>query len=144
MGAKTLGLTSFNFDNKYGRAALLELFKMICRGAGPPSMATVCKLHAEEIVEIFKESPKFVQVILNNSNFGDVSNSITPDKVNFFIAAAIWLAKVGVDVFDQKDVNVGRFLNRLLGLETSKQNAIFAVCQHCRILSSPKMLISSL
>ena len=135
VGAKTLSLESFNFDNKYGKKALDKFLSKI----NDFQRSDEWPILAEELKQTLFEELKHDKVVINsyllkrsiyntdpNPNAAPVTIGVT--DIDFSIAANIWLRKVDIAVDSGNNVTVSRFLGRLLGLESVYQNLIFEVC----------------
>ncbi|EGB03273.1 hypothetical protein AURANDRAFT_55617 [Aureococcus anophagefferens] len=105
VGAKGLGLQSFNFDTKWGRQALATLMRVVVRAANSPfTLPTLPKDEKDELMQAFSK-----------------------DGTIFSGGGADPELSVGIDASldTEKKASVGVFLNRLLGLTLVRQNLIF-------------------
>ncbi|XP_064614960.1 uncharacterized protein LOC135479136 [Liolophura sinensis] len=98
-------LSEFNFDTPYGRSALRALYQGICQG---------------DIVRGVKFND------INNGKF-DLPQFNTVMQECLYFMGLISEGKVGqiAKVLDKDNGDVGKFLNRILGLSVQRQNLIF-------------------
>ncbi|XP_057302346.1 uncharacterized protein LOC130636592 isoform X2 [Hydractinia symbiolongicarpus] len=107
-------LTQFNFDTPYGRQALKLMYEAIAQRKlfVGLSLADVCQSVGNDV----KESV---------DGFQDKMKSCLVDM------DVLEQNVVGANVLDFNAKNVGKFLNRILGLEVNKQNLIFGYFCKC-------------
>jgi len=99
-------LTQFNFDTQYGRQALRTMYEGITRQqlvAGVPYLKIISPDNLELQLHQFYEMMKSCLVEMD----------------------VLELNVVGASVLDKNRNDVGKFLNRILGLEVKRQNLIF-------------------
>jgi hypothetical protein len=128
--SSNLNLSQFNYETKYGEIALNELLQMILLST--PRRRHHSSLLLEEegmnsnilleeqyrVMKLLQEDESLSQeILLERNDF---------NKIDFTIAARVWLSRVGIKSED--NVHVKKFLNRILGLEGYRQNMLFGVC----------------
>lgn len=104
-------LTEFNFDTPYGRGALRAMYHAICARELAAGVA-LCKVCPE------------------NMDFGEFNN-IMQECLVLMGMLDVELLRSGAQIKDSEAGDVGRFLNRILGLGVKKQNLIFTYFTEC-------------
>ena len=129
VGAKTMSLSDFNFDNKYGKDALDRMRGLITtldRSPLVPELSDdlIDDVYDEVRGELSKHSR--IQGALLNQNpdeFQCMPDTVFEKKSMLFsLGAYFWMRKLCLD-----EGSVPRFLGRLLGLQVAKQNVLFTV-----------------
>jgi len=71
------------------------------------------------------DDPQFADDVLGDCRKTDMK----AENIGLFTAARLWLTRVGLhwNVSDMSGLTIAKFLNRILGLESVKQNLIFSV-----------------
>eukprot|EP01041_Mallomonas_annulata_P007017 gene7017-14279_t len=135
VGAKTMSLADFNFDNRYGKKALDQLVSLISRldrSADMPELddelREIIAKDAHECLPRYNSLVQLVTMLYPKEFIGGGASTVPTfnNKDLFFtLGANIWLRKIGLKLDSSN--TVGRFLSRLLGLEALKQNMLFSV-----------------
>ena len=125
VGAKTLSMSSFNFDTKYGKQALDEI---ICWIANTIDSAAFRDIehnldHSKELIQLIVDDVQLRSWLLRHIPQQELAKLLESKPIPFALIARVWLYSVGIDVAEKVDVR--RFLNRILGLEVDKQNLLF-------------------
>jgi hypothetical protein len=133
--SSNLNISHFNYETKYGEMALYQLLQSI---RPLQVISNYPNIDQEEKRKLYRfiqsEGISFKEDILRLQRFQKTSNRMITqeqheqlflDGIDFTIAAKIWLSLVGIDV--NENIQVKRFLNRLLGLEGHRQNLLFGV-----------------
>eukprot|EP00904_Undaria_pinnatifida_P010905 jgi/Undpi1/6945/HiC_scaffold_21.g09419.m1 len=148
-GSGELGFTAFNVDNQYGKASLNHIYRLCVYKeekpvVQPPDLADEeCEHIREEVVQTRRaaqEQGDYVNLSESRATSKRKSREnlvkLSDANVTFFEAVVVWLSKVDIEVAtrtkeDRIVVNklvkgdVGRFLNRILGLRIVQQHVLF-------------------
>ena len=132
VGAKTMSLSSFNFETRYGMRALKELFVLIQNVESVyPDLPAIDQLQdlAIDACAYFNDSLQGKIFACQLGLLRQTGEMLTVDKVTFSVVACVHLRRVGVDILrPDEPKSVKHFLNRLLGIETQCQSLLFEVC----------------
>ncbi|XP_066924417.1 uncharacterized protein [Clytia hemisphaerica] len=109
-------LTQFNFDTNYGRQALKTMYEAIVKGEMCLRISMAKVLHS---------CTGGISGQLTTQNFHDVLKDCLVDM------EILESKGVGFSVADRHAKDVGKFLNRILGLQVHKQNLIFSYFCQC-------------
>ena len=145
VGAQTMRLADFDVDTKYGMSSLQRLLANI-RDASVAAVTIQTQQQAasQQASSLYlppfdpEEYPEIVENILTflNSNNCDIrpylgaseTRPVLKEHVSFAVMGAACLRKVGIDIFHSElNVSVPKFLNRILGLDSTCQNLLFEV-----------------
>lgn len=129
MESSNLNISHFNFETKYGEMALYQLLQSIRPLHVVPNYPNIDQEEKRKLYQ-YIQSDSFVKAdILRLPRFQVPSKTTQQqsfvDEIDFTVAAKIWLSFVGIDV--NENIQVKRFLNRILGLEGHRQNMLFGV-----------------
>ncbi|XP_010670017.2 protein FORGETTER 1 [Beta vulgaris subsp. vulgaris] len=105
-----LSLSSYNYDSAYGKKALMVLYRGILEQDSLPVVPPGCST----------ENPESIQDFISKAKAALVSVGIVRDS-----GSAKESGKVSARIIDSDMNDVGRFLNRLLGLPPEIQNRLF-------------------
>ena len=103
-----------------------------------PQLQEEAQSELKQMIELkqFERGGSMTRRLLSDSAFLDRMKQ-SDFSVSFSLAGLLWLDKVDIEINDNKsDRLVGTFLNRILGLETAKQNLLFMVLVSVSILVS--------
>ncbi|KAL4359884.1 hypothetical protein HN51_020073 [Arachis hypogaea] len=119
LGALTQGdrragptLSAYNYDSAYGKRALMIMYKGIMDQDSLPVVPQGCS----------SDRPETIQDFINHAKAALVSVGIVRDTT---IANGKELGRLSGRIIDSDMHDVGRFLNRLLGLPPEIQNKLF-------------------
>ncbi|KAL5978725.1 udp-glycosyltransferase [Asimina triloba] len=119
LGALTQGdrragpsLSAYNYDSNYGKKALMMMYKGVMEQASLPVVPPGCS----------SEKPETIQDFIVKSKAALVSVGIVRDTV---LGNGMDAGKVSGRIVESDMHDVGRFLNRLLGLPPDIQNRLF-------------------
>ncbi|KAL1815046.1 hypothetical protein DCAR_0519278 [Daucus carota subsp. sativus] len=123
LGALTQGdrragpsLSAYNYDSAYGKRALVKLYKGLLEQESLPVVPPGCSTEKPDTIQDFIEKGKAALVSVGIIRDGIVKESVVGDKEPVKLSGRI----VDSDMHD-----VGRFLNRLLGVPPDVQNLLF-------------------
>ena len=124
MGSKSFS-SSFNLDTKYGKQALDELLVWISKIGDVPAFRDVEQVESfqQDFLKEYAEDKRVQNYLLKSVKEDQLSKFMEDKHLPFSIISRVWLHKVGIEVGSK--IEVRRFLNRILGLEIEKQNALF-------------------
>ena len=145
VGARTMSVSVYNLESAYGTKALKNVYTKIFYSA-----RALYNLNSDQtavqpdlpnelragVLEVLRRDESMAQACARMIPRDPVTE-ITENDISFSIAARVWLKSVGIDQDDfnnpsgrkGKTALVGKFLNRILGLESVKQNLLFQ-CFH--------------
>ncbi|XP_074301676.1 protein FORGETTER 1-like isoform X1 [Silene latifolia] len=119
LGALTQGdrragpsLSAFNYDSAYGKKALMVMYRGIMEQGSLPVVPPGCS----------SENPESIQEFISKAKAALVSVGIIRESV---IANGKESGRISGRIVDSDMHDVGRFLNRLLGLPPEIQNRLF-------------------
>ena len=135
----TKGWGCFNVDTKEGLQAVLDIFghsnnqcnHMLTIGSLDTQKPLVPppKLPLGEREALAKVSVDHAEAVGAPRGWEDSHGGQIVDKINLLHAAKLWLSLVGINVNDYREGQytgtVAKFLNRILGLEVSRQQYLF-------------------
>ncbi|XP_042392351.1 protein FORGETTER 1-like isoform X2 [Zingiber officinale] len=107
-----LSLSAFNYDNNYGKKALMMMYRGIMEQDPLPVLPPGCS----------SEEPATIQEFITYAKAALISVGIVRDTV---ICSGKDGGKVSGRIVDSDMHDVGRFLNRILGLPPDIQNRLF-------------------
>lgn len=132
VGAKTMSLSSFNFETRYGMKALKDLFSLLDNATDViPDLPNM-----DQHQDLALDACEYINSSLDGKIFAcklgllrQTIETLVPEKVTFSVVACVNLRRVGVDILNPDEPkSVKHFLNRLLGIETQCQSLLFEVC----------------
>ena len=127
VGAKTVSMSSFNFDTKYGKQALDEIISWIANTIEVSSFREIDRSpdFSKELVQLILNDAHLREWLIRHFSENELSRLLDTKPIPFALISRVWLYCVGIDVNDKVDVR--KFLNRILGLEVEKQNTLFNI-----------------
>jgi hypothetical protein len=125
VGAKTLSMSTFNFDTKYGKQALDEIITWIANTLEVSVFRDIerTKDFSMELIQLIVDDVHLRTWLLKHIREDELARLLEMRPIPFALISRVWLYNIGIDVMDKTDVR--RFLNRILGLEVEKQNLLF-------------------
>jgi hypothetical protein len=138
--SSNLNISHFNYETKYGEMALYQLLQSIRPLSLLPNYPMIDLEEKKKLLQFIQSHESFKEDLFRLHRFKKNDNqqqSLTQQQqqelrdqmflngIDFTIAAKIWLSFVGIDV--NENIQVKRFLNRILGLEGYRQNMLFGV-----------------
>ena len=126
VGTNSMSMSNFNFDSKYGKLALNELLAKVflVNRANAAALPELDSSISAELAQ-FVNSEEKVRALVHRAMRSEEGGLLHPSQVNFSTACQIWLSLVGVDRESIGQINVAKFFNRMLGLESRAQRAVF-------------------
>ncbi|MED6108924.1 udp-glycosyltransferase [Stylosanthes scabra] len=107
-----LSLSAYNYDSAYGKRALMIMYKGIMEQDSLPVVPQGCS----------SDRPETIQDFINHAKAALISVGIVRDTT---IVNGKELGRLSGRIIDSDMHDVGRFLNRLLGLPPEIQNKLF-------------------
>ena len=128
VGAKTLSMSSFNFDTKYGKQALDEVVTWIANTVEVSVFRDLERSESftKELIQLIIQDNHLRNWLLTSIRQEELAQMLEMKPVPVALLSKVWLYNVGINVMSDK-ADVRRFLNRILGLEVEKQNLLFNV-----------------
>lgn len=126
VGTNSMSMSNFNFDSKYGKSALNELIAKIflTNRANTSALPELDASISAEVAEFVNSNESILNLVRRILRM-DAECKLLATQVTFASACQIWLSLVGVDRDMNSPLHVAKFFNRLLGLESRAQRALF-------------------
>jgi hypothetical protein len=169
VGARTMSVSTYNLESTYGTKAINSLYVSIFKSYGrrgtdasvvvTPDLPdhlrdeVVAELNGDEALhgirdDCFRYTRASLPSALSSSS-SSASSAVTAQNVTFDVAARVWLFRVGIADEGQatatgrtgsKTAGVAKFLNRILGLESEKQNLLYSafLATHDKVVRQAK------
>ena len=133
---KHINLAHFDFDSKYGKKALDEIFAKFRNKADSSSFPELSESLERDTVKQIDEIPGLQDYIFSIFGAGAreagsfdqyLKRRQEGVSMRFSEVALAWLYLVGINVATGDNISVAKFLNRILGLQFDRQNILFQV-----------------
>lgn len=124
--SSNLHLSHFNFETKYGELALFKLLQMIRPLRIVPNFPAIDEDEKMKVFQYLRRDHSLRSEILSVRQVQNIQDLfLQSDGIDFTLAAKVWLELVAINI--NENLQVKRFLNRILGLEEYRQNMLFGV-----------------
>ena len=126
VGTNSMSMSNFNFDSKYGKIALNELITKVflTNRANTSALPELDASISSEVAELVNSDERILSLVQRSLRM-EAGIPLYASQVTFAVACQIWLLLVGIDRDSIAPLNVAKFFNRLLGLESRAQRALF-------------------
>ena len=151
VGARTMSVSVYNLESAYGTKALKNVYTKIFysaralaasnlnsdQAAVQPDLPNELRGDVLNALALDLSLANKIAFMIPRHTAANPVTEITENDITFSIAARVWLKAVGIDEEDfsnptgrkGKTALVAKFLNRILGLESVKQNLLYQ-CFH--------------